>query len=244
MLRKEIIAKEQPYHIVSQAVEKREIFHKKEDCFRAIFQMYAANIGKPAPNLYRKDIVKAGLALLNGEEIFKDLIIAQHSPLVYCLSFVYVFDHEHLLLVPAVKNGISKYIHNYHLGFAKYYNLKYERNGNLFRRPYKIIPIQTDFQLDAVLRYINVINVLDVFQPGWREKGLKDKKAAFRFLNNYQFSTFPDLFGKRNSKILAPKKILEKYLGREIIFNQNEFLNYIKDFLHQKSMFNSLFFGE
>ena len=84
------------------------------------------------------------------------------------------------------------------------------------------------------MRYVNVKNVLDVYQPGWQEKGLKDEKEAFKFLNKYQFSSFPDLFGKRNSKILAPRSVLEKYLGKEITESKEEYFNFIKDYLQKK----------
>lgn len=223
-----------PYHIIIRSLEGREVFSKEEDCYRFIFQMYAANIGSPNFNLHRKDIIKAGKALLNGEEISKDLISIKHEPLVNFLSFSLVINHSHFELVPNIENGIPKYMQKLKGGFAKYFNLKYSRKSNLFERPYKIIPIQTNFQSDAILRYINIINPLDVYQPGWREKGLKDWEEALNSLEKYQFSSFPDLFGKRNSKILAPKPILERYLGKEITENQTAFKNFIKDYLNQK----------
>jgi len=222
-----------PYHLLIRTVEKREIFVAEEDCWRFIFQIYVANIGRPALNLKRRDIIKAGQAILYGEEIPENFIIIEHPPLVNIFSFVLVITHNHLILVPNVENGISKYTQKLKTGFAMYFNLKYNRHGNLFEKPYKIIPIQTDFQLDAVLRYVNVKNVLDVYQPGWREKGLKDEKKALEFLNKYQFSSFPDLFSKRNSKILAHRSILEKYLGKEITESKEEYLNFIKDYLQK-----------
>ena len=120
------------------------------------------------------------------------------------------------------------------IGFAMYHNLKYDHRANLFEKPYKIIPIQTDFQLDAVIKYVNVKNCLDIFQPGWEKNGLKDEKAALKFLKEYQFSSFPDLFGERNSKILVPREILEEYLGKEITESKEEYLNFIKDYLKEK----------
>lgn len=234
-----------PYHLLIRAVEKREIFVDEKDCWRFIFQMYAANIGRPALNLKRRDIIRAAQSILYGEEIPKNFIIIEHPPLVNIFSFDLVITHNHLILVPNTKAGISKYTQKLKTGFAMYYNLKHARQGNLFEKPYKIIPIQTNFQLDAVLRYVNVKNVLDVYQPGWQERGLKNEKEALEFLNKYQFSSFPDLFGKRNSKILAPRPILEKYLGKEITESKDEYLNFIKDYL-QKNLksFSPLFLEE
>jgi len=235
VLRKEIsFDKSIPYHIITRAVEGRKIFVNGEDCLRCIFQIYVANIGRPAPHLHQKDLIKAALALLKGEDIPEKLIVVEHPPLVYILSFNEVINHNHFILVPRVDWGISKYMQNWKTGFAMYYNLKHSRQGNLFEKPYKIIPIQTNFQLDAVLNYVNVKNTLDVLQPSWREKGLKDWKGVFDSLGNYQFSSFPDLFGQRNSKILAPRQIIEKFFGKEITTNKEDFLKFIRSYLQNQ----------
>jgi len=243
--RKEIVFEEnQPYHILSRTVEGRKVFTNEEDLFRFIFQMYAANVGKPAFNLHRRDVIKAAKTILSGEEISSKMIIIEHPPLVNFLSFVLVIDHYHFILVQNVGGGIPKLMQKLNGGFAKYFNLKHNRKGNLFEKPYKIIPIQSNFQLDAILRYINVKNPLDVYQPGWRMEGLRNKIGVFEFLENYQFSSFPDLFGKRNSKILAPRSTLEKFLGKEITEKQSEFLNFIKDYLQKKLVFHYPLFLE
>lgn len=235
----------QPYHILSRAIEGREIFAKEEDCYHFIFQMYAANIGKPALNVKQKDVIEAGKAILEGNETSQGLIIVEHDPLVYFLSFVLVVNHDHFELVQNVNNGIPKYMQKLNTSFAKYFNLKNNRKGILFESRYKAIPVTTDFQFSAILRYINIKNPLDVFQPRWREEGLKNKEAAFVFLNNYPFSSFSDLFGNRKSKILAPKEILDKYYGGEFSESKEECNKFVDDYLeNQLSDFQPLFLEE
>jgi len=231
-----------PYHIVSRAIERKEIFIAEEDALRFIFQMYVANRGRPAFNLQRQDIKKAALAILNGEEVPKKFIIIEHPPLVDCLSFSLVINHHHDILISNTDEGISKYLQKLHNGFAKYFNLKHRRQTALFARPYKIIPIQTELQLNAVIRYVNVKNPLDVYQPNWLINGLKNEKEALDFLHNYQFSSFPDLFGKRNSKILAPPPTLERYLGKET--TRKDFMEFIKDYLQKNLVSFEPFFLE
>ncbi len=220
-----------PYHIVSRAVDGRQIFIEEEDALRFIFQMYVANHGRPSFNLHRQDIQKAAHAILNGEDLPGSFIVTEHSPLVDCLSFSLVVNHHHSILISNTDEGISRYLQKLHNGFAKYFNLKYHRQAALFARPYKIVPIKTEFQLSAVVRYINAKNPLDVFQPNWLIDGLKDEKEAISFLHNYQLSSFPDLFGSRSSKILAPSAIIEQYLGKET--SRKEFMEFIKDYLHK-----------
>jgi len=220
-----------PLHIISRAVEGRKIFLGENDALRFIFQMYAANVGSPGYSLHRRDINKIAQAILNGEQISQRFVTVKHPPLVDHLSFALSINHHHFISLQNVEGGLSKYLQKLHGGFAKYFNLKHGRKDILFERQSKIIPIQSNFQLDAVIRYVNIKNPLDVYQPGWREKGLKNKDTALEFLNQYPFSSFPDLFGQRDSKILAPKEILEKYLGKEIEENQRSFLNFIEDYL-------------
>ncbi len=231
-----------PYHVLSRAVEGREIFTKEEDCLRFIFQIYAANVGRPGFNFHRQDTISDGRALLNNEKIHEQSVIIEHPPLVNFLSFVLVGNHYHFLLVPNSDKGIPKFMQKLNGGYAKHFNLKYNRTGNLFEKPYKIIPVKTNFQLDAVVCYINLINPLDIYQPGWREKGLNDREGAFKFLRKYQFSSLLDLFGGRGSKIITSRLTLEQFLQAEISQSQEEYSNFIKDFLEKKSQrFSPLF---
>jgi hypothetical protein len=221
-----------PYHIISHAVEGKKIFISEEDNLRFVFQSHAANIGHPAFNLQRQDVKKAAYAILNGEEVPKGFIVGEHPPLVYPLSFAHVVNHHHDVLISNTEYGISKYLQKLHTGFAKYLNLKYGHKTTLFAKRYKIIPVRTEPQLHAVIKYINIKNPLDVYQPDWINKGLRNKGGAFNFLNNYQFSSLPDLTGKRNSKLLAPKAILEQYLIKEI--TGEDYDKFINDYLEEK----------
>ena len=234
-----------PYHVLSKTVEGRGVFVREEDCLRFIFQMHAANVGKPAFNLRKQDVIETARALLNNKEVRRQSIIIEHSPLVNFLSFVLVGNHYHFLLAPNQETGIAKFMQKLNGGYAKHFNLKYNRTGNLFEKPYKIIPIKTIFQLDAVICYINLINPLDVYQPGWRKNGLDNRENAFKFLKKYQFSSLLDLFEERNSKILAPHQVLEQFLPGGIAQNQEEYSNFIKDFLEKKDkVSNNPFFLE
>lgn len=230
------------FHIISRAVEGIKIFAEEEDCYRFIFHFQAANLGKRGTNIKGKDIIKAGQALLQGEEIPQKFITIEHPPLVYLLDLSLVINHYHFYLLPNIKNSVSLLMQKLNNGFAKYYNLKHNRKDALFGSRYKSILIETEFQSDAVSRYVSIINPLDVFQPGWREEGLNDWNEAFDFLINYEFSSFPDKIGKRNSKILAPPEIIEKYSFKKDSENIKFYQNFVEDFLKQRlASFQPLF---
>ncbi len=226
--------KNQPIHILSRAVEGIKIFADKADCYRFIFQLYAANLGRPASNLKRVNIIEAAQALLRGEEISSKFITNQHPPLVHILDFALVVNHYHFHLLPNSENAIPLFVKKLNGGFAMYFNLKHNRKDSLFGSRYKSILIKSDYQLDAISRYINIINPLDVFQPGWREEGLNDQREALEFLENYEFSSFPDKIGKRNAKFLSPKEIRKEYSWEGDFHNKDEYLNFVKDFLTER----------
>lgn len=230
--KREYFEKNQPFHIISHAIDNKKIFKNEPDCHRFVFQMYAANFGSPSLNLNRQDIIKASQSLLCGEEISSNLITKKHAPLVYFLDFSLVANHYHFHLIPTDDNNIPLYMQKLNGGFAKYFNTKYKRKGPIFEGRYKSVRIETDFQSNAVSRYVSIINPLDVFQPSWRENGLKDSKRSFDFLINYKFSSFPDKIGKRDSKILAAKEILDQYFPWPE--NKNNYVKFVKDFLDQK----------
>lgn len=234
-----------PFHISSRAVDGRKIFEDEADKCRFIFQMYAANVGRPAFNLHRQDINKAAYAILNGEEPSSKFVDIQHPPFVSFLSFALAFDHHHLCLVQNIDNGVSKYLQKLHGGFARYFNIKYKRKDTLFERQYSIVPIKSDLELAAVIRYINIKNPLDVYQPNWQDTGLKGGEDAFNFLVKYQFSNFPDLAGKRNSDIfLVLKQFFGK--GKEIgATNKLEFVAFVKDYIQGNlTAYNKVFLEE
>lgn len=233
ILKKNIFEIGRPTHVISRAVEERNIFKEEIDCFRYIFQLYSANLGKPARNLCRLDVMKIAYAILQGEEISSTFILKEHPPLVDFLDFSLVVNHSHLYLVPNFEYSIPALMQNLNNGFAQYFNLRYHRKGALFGGRYRAVIAKTQYQSDAISRYVSVINPLDVFQSGWREDGLKDREKAFKFLKKYPFSSFPDKMGERKSKLLAPNSILEKYLtlGSDI----KTYREFVVDFIRERS---------
>ena len=66
---------EKPRHIISRAVDERVIFADEADCYRFIFQIYAANYGKPAANFRRADVIKTAKSILAGGSIADEFIM-------------------------------------------------------------------------------------------------------------------------------------------------------------------------
>src|SRR3989338_4266247 len=224
-----LIKKIRPYHIVAKATDGRGIFESKEDSSRFIFQMYAANVGKPALNLYRKDIVNAAQALLAGDQLSKAFVIKEHDPLVDMFSFALAKDHYHLGLVPAQKEGIPKFMQKLNLGYAKYYNMKYKRQGALFEGRFAGVPITSPAQLNVILRYINIKKVLDVQESS--------EKSALDFLISYPYSSFPDLFQNRSSQFVSQevRSTLRKMFGEDFFTQIEDHIDSSKNFVKEQA---------
>lgn len=226
-----------PYHIVARATDGRAIFGSEVDNSRFIFQMYAANIGRPVINLYRKDIKKAAQALLAGEQLPKGFVVQEHEPLVDIFSFALAKDHYHLGLVPGQKEGIPKFMQKLNLAFAKYFNMKYKRQGALFEGRFAGVPITSPAQLNVILRYINIKKVLDVYESGWQEPGFQDIKTPLDFLALYPYSSFPDLFQNRSSQLVSQevRSTLRKMLGEDFFTNVEDHIDSSKNFMKEQA---------
>lgn len=226
-----------PYHIVAKATDGKAIFESEEDSSRFIFQMYAANIGKPVINLYRKDIKKAARGLLAGEQLPKGFVVKEHEPLVDMFSFALAKDHYHLGLVPAQKEGIPKFMQKLNLAFAKYFNMKYKRQGALFEGRFAGVPITSPAQLNVILRYINIKKVLDVRESGWKRQDGQDEKTPLDFLSFYPYSSFPDLFGDRTSQFVSQevRSTLRKMFGEDFFTNIEDHIDSSKNFTKEQA---------
>lgn len=196
-----------PYHVLNKAIDGKSIFDSQDDCNRFIFQMYAANVGSPAPNLHRLDIGEAARKILKGEKPSGKFLVSSHEPLVEFFSFVLAQDHYSFGLVPVLGNGIPRYMQKLNLAYAKYFNKKHERQGPLFETRFRASAITTPAQLNALVKVINIQNILEISE---------DPSVYF-------YSSFPDLFSKRKSLFILPQTLFElkKNLGEEFFKNRS-----------------------
>lgn len=117
----------------------------------------------------------------DGKE-HRELLVNIHA---FCL----MPNHYHLLLTERIDGGISKFMKKVNMGYAKYFNQKYERKGALFEGRYKSILVKNDAHFIYLPYYIH-LNPLDLIMPGWRKNKIYDYKKAIQFLENYRWSSF------------------------------------------------------
>ncbi|MEK7636708.1 MAG: transposase [Patescibacteria group bacterium] len=191
------------YHIYNRGVEKRNIFMEEKDYLRAIHDMYEFNDENPTDNLYYRSP-----SLTSYETRSRKV----RKMIVEILAFALMPNHYHFLLRPIHDKGISKFMHKFGLGYAMYFNKKYERSGTLFQGPFRAIHIEREAHFLHLPFYIHA-NPLDIKFPEWRDGRLKNYRAAMNYLETYRWSSFPDYIGKRNFPSVTSRGFLSSVFG-------------------------------
>jgi len=198
------------YHVLSRGVDKRKIFLDEQDYFRFVHNLFEFNNEDWVNNaLYRfqksKDI--ASPYINEKERKPRKLLVDIHA-------FVLMPNHYHILLSARKDGGITKFMKKLNMGYAKYFNQKYERKGALFEGRYKFILIKDESHFIHLPYYIH-LNPLDLISEDWRKKEIKNYKKSIEFLENYRWSSHLDYLGKRNFPSVINKKFLSDFFGGE-----------------------------
>ena len=196
------------YHIFNRGVAKCLIQNNEADLWRFLQGLCLFNDKKSATNiLWRLERDRGRLTL----GVLKKYIVVEgneREPLVRILAYCIMPNHFHLLVEEIQEGGITKFMHKLGLGYARYFNNKYDRVGSLWQDKFKNILVDDEDYLQYLLVYINVLNPADLVEPGWRENRIKDIKKVLEFSEKYLWSTHQEYVGLRNS-IIIDKGILK-----------------------------------
>lgn len=196
------------YHCYSRGIDKRIVFENRSDYQRFVSLLYLSN---SSIALHRSDI-----GLLEHHELFT---IPRGEPLVSIGAYTLMPNHFHLLLYEKNEGGISTFMQKLGTAYTMYFNIKYERSGGLFTKPFRARHISDDRYYQHVVDYIH-LNSLELFkhEREQKQKEKEDQNMSRRRLDMlsqhivkleaYPFSSLPDFNG-----ISRPEKAL---LGNEI----------------------------
>ena len=182
------------YHALNRGVDKRTIFLDNQDYARFVHNMFEFNTTKPANNLARNkmnDIVSRPLRN-PGTGVLYTKLVDVHG---WCL----MGNHYHLLLSDRIEGGISLFLRKLNVGYAKYFNERYNRAGTLFQGRTKKILINTDAYFLHILNYIH-LNPLDFEETSteWRSRKIDNIENALATIRNYHWSSYQDYTGIKN----------------------------------------------
>jgi putative transposase len=184
------------FHLINRGVDKRKVFLEDGDYIRFIHDMYIFNDSQIAPNYAVK-------ARMEGRK--RNLLIRIHA-------FSLMPNHYHILASPVHEGGISLFMKKLNMGYAKYFNEKYERTGALWQGTFRKIPIIRDAHFKHIPYYIH-LNPLDLTHPQWRSGTLRNYKNALSSLEHYRWSSYLDYNGVQNFPSLLYMSELRSLLG-------------------------------
>jgi putative transposase len=208
------------YHIYNRGNSKQKIFHDTKDYRHFLDLLYLLNT--------KNNIT---ISNLKRYETFDLHEINSEDNLVAIGAYVLMPNHFHILITEKIEGGISKFMQKVSTAYVMYYNKKYNRTGGLFEGKFKSQHLNTDKYLKYIFSYIH-LNPIKLIQKDWKEKGIKNKKEAFEYLNKYEYSSFLDYLKddnfRKNSKILKKKSFPNYFL------NSKEFTTDILSWLDLK----------
>ncbi len=194
----------------------------KQDYLRFIHDLYEFNNQERVESTYYKFRDYSA-----NDKIASQTSLKPRKPLVNILAFCLMPNHYHLLLSPRIEDGIPKFMQKLNMGYAKYFNQKYERIGILFQGPYKHLLVTNDTHFLHLPFYIH-FNPLDLSYPEWRDNKISDPKRALEFLKSYQWSSHLDYLGIKNFPSVLNMQPLREVLGDSKDYNKLV-ENYLED---------------
>ena len=99
-----------------------------------------------------------------------------------------------------------------------YFNTKYEHSGVVFQGRFKSKHINNEPYFRYIFAYVH-LNSLDLFEPDWKEKGVKNLKRTRQHINTYPYSSFCDFVGGERPE----RAILSLDTAPEFLKTQNDF---------------------
>lgn len=212
------------FHLLNRGVEKRTIFLSEKGYLRFVYNLYdfndVENVDAPYPQR-RKAFSDVGRPKKK-----KDKLV---DVLCWCL----MPNHPHVLVHEKVDRGTSIFSKKIIGGYTKYFNEKNKRNGVLFQGKSKIIQVTNDPHFLHLPFYI-MSNPIELIEPKWREKGVQDLGKVMRFLENYKYSSFPDLVGKESFPFLINKELFYKLFDTTEAGLKESFAKWLKQHKNSK----------
>lgn len=210
MTRNIIFSENEFYHIYNRGNDKRIIFFDESDRQRFQLLLYVANSEMPV------QITRQGRTLT---DLF---LIERGEPLVDIGAYCLMPNHFHLLLRERKEGGISMFMQKVLTGYTMYFNKKNERIGALFQGKFRATHVHRDEYLKYLFAYIH-LNPVKIFDPLWKENGIKERVKAEEFLLGYMYSSYVDYCGwtRKENAIINPKAFPDYF------HESNSFQNFI-----------------
>ena len=181
------------YHILNRGVEKRNVFLTHADYVRFVHNLHDFN-----------SVARTPLPYHERRRYAERLDLIRSEPLVDLCCWCLMPNHYHLFVRERVGGGASMFAKKISSGYTQSFNIKHNRSGVLFQGRSKIIPVKKDAHLIHLPYYV-FANPIKLIEPRWKEKHIRNSKAALKFLENYPYSSYRDVLSSRQSKRVSAR---------------------------------------
>lgn len=147
--RKFILATNEIYHIYNRSIANEQIFASLINLRRALETIEFYRFPQEMRFSKFRNLPKE-----TKENYLLDL--KKKKALVEIYAFALMPNHFHFLLKQTQEKGIVQFVSNSQNSFAKYFNIKNDRNGALFQNAFNGVHIKNDEQFIHVSRYIHL----------------------------------------------------------------------------------------
>lgn len=179
------------YHAMNRGVDGRKIFLDTQDYARFVHDLFEFNDTAPATEFLGSTVPEMSG---HGMSRHRKRIVDIHG-------WELLQNHYHLLLSERVEGGMTLFLRKMG-GYARYFNERHGRRGNLFQGNTKKVLVVHQEHFLYILHYLH-LNSLD-YLPGakkWRERDrgtIPDISKALEHLKNYRWGSYLDYCGKTN----------------------------------------------
>ncbi len=192
------------YHIYNRTMDNILLFRNSQDY--KVFLYYLKSYLTPLEKQSKPP---------RGIKFNKDYILYNEIKLLcYCL----MPNHYHLMIQQTTERAISEFMQRLVNAYMGYYNREYKRRGSIFEGKYKAALVTKEKHFLYLPYYIH-------HNPEKLYKGdpNKDKKVK-----NYPYSSYGDYSGRRNTKWIYKKGLMEQFKEAE---DENISIEKIEDIL-------------
>ncbi|MEK7078059.1 MAG: transposase [Patescibacteria group bacterium] len=176
------------YHIYNRGLNKAPLFFDENDYLRFLWGIYYFNDSNFVPEDFPYQKRYQGLAL---DKNFN------RKELVNVVTWCLMPNHYHLVISQKNENGITKFMHRLGTGYTMYINRKYESSGHVFQGTFKAKLVENNEYLQHLTRYIH-LNPINIHDPAWKERGVKNLEISKEFLLKYKWSSLRDYLNVEN----------------------------------------------
>lgn len=196
MIRGNLIAPGEYYHLCNRGVNKQAIFHDNKDYQRFLFLLLYFQSDARFPQVSRsvKEFVKHPM-LDNVDDII-------NKRTVELTAFCIMPNHFHLVVKEVEEGGITSYIQRISNAYAKYYNTKYNKSGHVLQGAYRLVHVNSDRQIMHLSAYVH--------------RNPREISKWFKKEDQYPWSSYQDFIAKnRWSNLLMTDVVTDQFKSRD-----------------------------